>query len=121
MATKKTSVNVDDKVVDVNKLMGVNPHIVHRPTSERECPSTFNRSAVSLGKMLHSYQIDGVSLNSTTLLSRQYDDDYGSVDPASDIHTDPHLLMDALMRRGNTTGQGASSTTTEDQSSEMAE
>lgn len=121
MAKTKSSVNVDDQVVDVNKIMGVNPHIIKRSMSERESPTTFNRSAVSLGKMLHSFQVDGVSLNNTTLLSRQYDDEYGLVDPASDIHTDPHLLMDALMRRGQTTGQGASKTTKEEPSSETAE
>lgn len=56
-------------------------------------------TAVPLHKSLVGAQIDGVSLDHSTLLQRQYDDEFGVVDPASDIHTDPHLLQDALMRR----------------------
>ena len=55
--------------------------------------------AVPLFKQLVGAQIDGVSVNSSSLLQRQYDDDFGGVDPASDIHTDSHLLADSLMRR----------------------
>ena len=55
--------------------------------------------AVPLFKQLVGAQIDGVSVNSSSLLQRQYDDDFGVVDPASDIHTDSHLLADSLMRR----------------------
>lgn len=56
-------------------------------------------TAVPLHKQLVGAQIDGVSLDNATLLQRQYDDEFGVIDPASDIHTDPHLLTDALMRR----------------------
>ena len=70
----------------------------------RGCPNapdvdTQEFTAVPLHKQLVGAQIDGVSLNNTTLLQREYDDEFGVVDPASDIHTDPHMLQDALMRR----------------------
>lgn len=55
--------------------------------------------AVPLHKMLVSAQIDGVSIENAPLLQRQYDEEFGQVDPASDIHTDVHVLQDALMRQ----------------------
>ena len=55
--------------------------------------------AVPLHKMLVSMQIDGISIENAPLLQRQYDEEFGDVDPASDIHTDVHLLQDALMRK----------------------
>lgn len=55
--------------------------------------------AVPLFKQLVGAQIDGVSVNNSSLLQRQYDEEFGVVDPASDIHTDSHILADALMRR----------------------
>lgn len=55
--------------------------------------------ATPLHKMLVSAQIDGVSIENAPLLQRQYDDEFGQVDPASDIHTDVHLLQDSLMRQ----------------------
>lgn len=70
----------------------------------RGCPNapdvdTQEFTAVPLHKQLVGAQVDGVSLDNATLLQRQYDDEFGVVDPASDIHTDPHMLQDALMRR----------------------
>jgi hypothetical protein len=70
----------------------------------RGCPSEpvtnkLQPSAVPLFKQLVGAQRDGVSVDSASLLQRQYDDEFGVVDPASDIHSDPHLLQDALIRR----------------------
>lgn len=57
------------------------------------------RPARGLGKILASDMADGVKLNSGSLLHGQHDEKFGVVDPASDIHTDKHLLADALLRR----------------------
>lgn len=65
---------------------------------EREMNDVLLPYAEPLGRVLVGQQVDGVSLNNGSLLNRQYDDEFGKVDPASDIHTDPHLLQDALMR-----------------------
>lgn len=65
---------------------------------EREINPTLQQFAVPLGRQLVGQQLDGVNLSNGSLLSRQYDDEFGKVDPASDIHTDHHLLQDALMR-----------------------
>lgn len=65
---------------------------------EREMNDVLLPYAEPLGRVLVGQQVDGVSLNNGSLLNRQYDDEFGKVDPASDIHTDPHLLHDALMR-----------------------
>lgn len=103
-------VSVDPIVVDPRVMMGQNRHMSNRPIATRSVPIRQERSARSIGKMLRSCEVDGVSLNNTTLLQRQYDDSRGYVDPASDIHTDKHLLMDALMRKRMTTGtDGATS------------
>lgn len=65
---------------------------------EREVNPTLKEYAVPLGRQLVGQQLDGVNLSNGSLLNRQYDDEFGKVDPASDIHTDHHLLQDALMR-----------------------
>lgn len=65
---------------------------------EREVNPTLKQYAVPLGRQLVGQQLDGVNLSNGSLLNRQYDDEFGKVDPASDIHTDHHLLQDALMR-----------------------
>lgn len=75
------------------------PHVHYRGCPNPRSVDTQEFSAVPLFKQLVGAQIDGVSLDNATLLQRQYDDEFGVVDPASDIHTDPHLLTDALMRR----------------------
>lgn len=71
--------------------------------------------AEPLGRQLVGQQVDGVNLNNASLLSRQYDDEFGVVDPASDIHTDALLLQDALMRdyRTGLTNKQTSTTDTE--------
>lgn len=75
------------------------PRIV-RPSvcPERNEPEKLTFCAIPLSKQLVGAQLDGVSLNNSSLLQRQYDEEFGVVDPASDIHTDAHLLQDALMR-----------------------
>lgn len=58
------------------------------------------RPARRIGKMLAMQQIDGVDGTINNLFKGQYDDAYGDVDPASDIHTDPHIFQDQLMQAG---------------------
>lgn len=65
---------------------------------ERNEPEKLTFCAIPLSKQLVGAQLDGVSLNNSSLLQRQYDEEFGVVDPASDIHTDAHLLQDALIR-----------------------
>lgn len=87
-----------------NAISGVNPFIRKRSIAHRDCNEEFTRPCRSIGKMLHSFSVDGVSTAGNSLLSRQYDDAKGAVDPASDIHTDPHLLRDSLMRKHMSSG-----------------
>lgn len=83
---------------NVNPLRGC-PIMVERPCMiERPETPRMSQFAEPLGRTLVGQQLDGVNLNPGSLLSRQYDDEFGKVDPASDIHTDSHLLQDALMR-----------------------
>lgn len=92
MANKKTN------IANINPLCGL-PIMCNRSTSVSRPPvDKMTQFAEPLGRTLVGQQIDGVNLNPGSLLSRQYDDEFGRVDPASDIHTDPHLLQDALMR-----------------------
>lgn len=65
---------------------------------DRDINPTLQQFAVPLGRQLVGQQLDGVNLANGSLLNRQYDNEFGNVDPASDIHTDQHLLQDALMR-----------------------
>lgn len=93
MVKKQNNVVIND-----NPLCG-RPVMVNRPIDiERPEVSMMTRFAEPLGRTLVGQQVDGVNLNPGSLLSRQYDDEFGKVDPASDIHTDPHLLQDAMMR-----------------------
>lgn len=110
MAKTKQTSNIP---FDIVKALGTNRHLSHRPSATRDIPPRQERASRSIGKMLHSFSVDGVSLSNSGLLQRQYDDARGAVDPASDIHTDKHLLMDALMRRNMTTGTSGASSTTE--------
>ena len=77
----------------------------------REQSKCLEKPAIPLGKMIVSAQIDGSSLNNTTLLSRQYDDAFGSVDPLSDIHTDPDLFRSEMIRTSYNTKMAQSATT----------
>lgn len=65
---------------------------------DRDINPKLQQFAVPLGRQLVGQQLDGVNLNNGSLLNRQYDDEFGIVDPACDIHTDTHMLQDALMR-----------------------
>lgn len=112
MAKKHTNVVIND-----NSLCG-RPVMVKRGCNvERPIVPKMTRFAEPLGRTLVGQQIDGVNLNPGSLLSRQYDDEFGRVDPAADIHTDPHLLQDALMRdyrNGLTNKQNPSDTSDAD-------
>ena len=65
---------------------------------DRDINPKLQQFAVPLGRQLVGQQLDGVNLNNGSLLNRQFDDEFGVVDPACDIHTDTHMLQDALMR-----------------------
>ena len=65
---------------------------------DRDINPKLQQFAVPLGRQLVGQQLDGVNLNNGSLLNRQFDDEFGVVDPACDIHTDTHLLQDSLMR-----------------------
>lgn len=65
---------------------------------DRDINPKLHQFAVPLGRQLVGQQLDGVNLNNGSLLNRQFDDEFGVVDPACDIHTDTHMLQDALMR-----------------------
>lgn len=65
---------------------------------KRDTNDKLQQFAVPLGRQLVGQQLDGVNLSNGSLLNRQYDDEFGVVDPASDIHTDHHVLQDAMMR-----------------------
>lgn len=64
----------------------------------RDYPEVLERPATTMGKLLASQCVDGVRLGVNTLLRGQFDDKFGEVDPMSDIHSDRHLLADAVMR-----------------------
>lgn len=59
-----------------------------------------SRPARRIGKMLAMQQMDGVDGTINNLFKGQFDDAFGDVDPASDIHTDPHIFQDQLMQAG---------------------
>lgn len=108
MTKKQTNVVIND-----NPLCG-RPVMVKRSCDvERLEVSRMTHFAEPLSRTLVGQQVDGVNLNPGSLLSRQYDDEFGKVDPASDIHTDSHLLQDALMRdfRSNLSKKTVSSET----------
>lgn len=58
------------------------------------------RPARRIGVLLALQQVDGVDDSSAMLFKGQYDEAYGDFDPACDIHTDPLLFRDQLMRSG---------------------
>lgn len=93
MAKKtKTIVNPTYVPKRMNRLKAV-------PVSDTELPKTIERPGQCIGRLLALQQLDGVDGSTHQLFKGQYDDAFGSFDPASDIHTDRHLLQDALMRR----------------------
>lgn len=79
------------------------PKRMNRPTavpvSDTELPKTIERPGQCIGRLLALQQLDGVDGSTHQLFKGQYDDAFGTLDPASDIHTDRHLLQDALMKK----------------------
>lgn len=58
------------------------------------------RPARHIGRMLALQQLDGIDGTINNLFKGQFDDSHGDVDPACDIHTDPHIFQDTLIRSG---------------------
>ena len=58
------------------------------------------RPARRIGALLALQQVDGVDGTLSSLFKGQYDEKFGDFDPASDIHTDPHLFRSELMKQG---------------------
>lgn len=52
-----------------------------------------------IGRLLALQQLDGVDGSTNQLFKGQFDDAFGVVDPVTDIHTDRHILQDALIQR----------------------
>ena len=70
------------------------------PSVNRSFPQKIARPGNPIGRLLALQQLDGVDGTTHNLIRGQYDDAYGNVDPASDIHTDPMEFRDTLMRTG---------------------
>lgn len=106
---EKVDVNPNSSPVRMYEVRGNN-----RVPVGRDCSEVQPRPACTMGRKLHNAMVDGVRLGASSLLAGQFDDRFGEIDPASDIHTDKHLLADALMRRDaqsskvQAVGEGAS-------------
>lgn len=72
------------------------------PTVKDKFPERIERPGQPIGRLLALQQLDGVDGTTHNLIKGQYDDAYGDVDPACDIHTDPMEFRDNLMRSGYT-------------------
>lgn len=82
---------------------GFGYHYRSTPSPVEECDSSkekINRPARRIGVLLALQQVDGVDGTLSSLFKGQYDERFGDFDPASDIHTDPHLFRSELMRAG---------------------
>lgn len=105
MATKKSSqIENLDKITP--KFSGFIPSSARprkfNPIASCDCHrEAVPRPAHRMGQLLALQQIDGVdSTLSSRLLSGQFDESHGIVDPLSDIHTDPLEFRDKLMQAG---------------------
>ena len=65
-----------------------------------DVPKPIERPAYCIGRLLANDQTDSINPMSQNLFKGQYDEKFGDIDPACDIHTDKHDLADALLRRG---------------------
>ena len=79
------------------------PSIMNRPTmtarSRTEFHEVIERPGHCIGRLLALQQTDGVDGSTNQLFRGQFDDAFGIIDPACDIHTDRHILQDALLRK----------------------
>ena len=73
---------------------------VPTPSVDRTFPEPITRPGRPIGRLLALQQLDGVDGTTHNLIKSQYDESFGVVDPASDIHTDPMEFRDKLMRAG---------------------
>lgn len=91
---KKTKIIVNPTYVPkrMNRLKAV-------PVSDTVLPKTIERPGQCIGRLLALQQLEGVDGSTHQLFKGQYDDAFGSLDPATDIHIDRHLLQDALMKQ----------------------
>ncbi|MBR4870612.1 MAG: hypothetical protein IKU96_00410 [Alistipes sp.] len=78
---------------DYTRINSVDDVSDRKRSTEQIC-----RPARRIGQMLALQQVDGVDGALNTLFKGQYDETFGNIDPATDIHTDPHLLSDRIMR-----------------------
>lgn len=105
MATKK-SVQIENSEKITPKFSGFIPSSARARKSNPIASCDCHREAVPrpahrIGQLLALQQVDGVdSTLSSRLLSGQFDDAHGVVDPLSDIHTDPLEFRDKLMQAG---------------------
>lgn len=78
------------------------PKRMNRPIAvavpANELPKVVERPGHCIGRLLALQQLDGVDGSTHQLFKGQFDEQFGDVDPASNIHVDRHLLQDALMR-----------------------
>ncbi len=70
------------------------------PSTKNEIPEIIERPGHPIGRLLALQQVDGIDGSISNLCKGQFDDAFGAVDPASDIHTDPNMFRDDLMRAG---------------------
>ena len=70
------------------------------PSTKNEYPEIIERPGHPIGRLLALQQVDGIDGSISNLCKGQFDEAYGDVDPASDIHTDPNMFRDDLMRAG---------------------
>lgn len=81
--------------MDYSKRFPINPLPV------RECSkSPISRPARRIGVLIARQQLDGVDGLVNNLFKGQYDDEFGVVDPATNVHSDKHIFQDALLRNG---------------------
>lgn len=64
-----------------------------------ELPKVVERPGYCIGRLLALQQLDGVDGSTHQLFKGQFDEKFGVVDPASNIHVDRHVLQDALIQR----------------------
>lgn len=102
MIMSKKKIEVADVTVKKNTSNNVPRCFRGAPTPnvDRTFPEPITRPGHPIGRLLALQQLDGVDGTTHNLIKSQYDESFGAVDPASDIHTDPMEFRDKLMRSG---------------------
>lgn len=89
---------MENKTLTRQYMRRFNGHPMPRTNSQPR--EIIHRPAKLIGRLLALQQVDGVDGSTSSLLSQQFDEAFGEVDPASDIHTERNLFRDQLMRAG---------------------